>query len=152
MVSKLLKMQLLDEDDELAYTEGADEGKEQREADGRPTWMKQLANSLYTWAEMMPKVSCCSSYCRVLCLTLTLCYVSNPGGKYNVIDKCNIDGSRGIYFFGYSNVYKCYPQSISILSSPFRIPSQLLYLNSLNIMVNSRLNMLIAALPPFPFF
>lgn len=58
MISKLLKMQLLDEEDELAYSaESTDDSKEQREADGRPTWMRTLANSLYTWAEMMPKVS-----------------------------------------------------------------------------------------------
>ena len=58
MISKLLKMQLLDEEDELAYSSSGDGGedKEQREADGRPTWMRTLANSLYNWSNMVPKV------------------------------------------------------------------------------------------------
>ena len=58
MISKLLKMQMLDEDDELAYsTSSAPEEKEQKEADGRPAWMRQLHSSLSTWLQLVPKVS-----------------------------------------------------------------------------------------------
>lgn len=55
MIGKLLKMQLLEDDDELAYTPDADSGKEAKEADGRPGWMKTLSNSLHTWSQMLPK-------------------------------------------------------------------------------------------------
>lgn len=56
MISKLLKMQILDDDDELAYSQ-EQEKKAEREADGRPTWMRQLHNSLGTWRKMVPEVS-----------------------------------------------------------------------------------------------
>ena len=56
MITKLLKMQLLDEDDELAYSAAPDE-KEKKEIDGRPTWMKTLHNSLATWLQLVPKVN-----------------------------------------------------------------------------------------------
>ena len=57
MISKMLKMQLLDEDDELAYSSSTTpEEKEKKEADGRPTWMRQLHNSLATWLQLVPKV------------------------------------------------------------------------------------------------
>lgn len=56
LVSKLLKMQQLEDDDELAYS--ADEGLESnvpREEDGRPSWMKTLHNSATAWLELLPK-------------------------------------------------------------------------------------------------
>ena len=54
----MLKMQLLDEDDELAYsTSSAPEEREKKEADGRPSWMRQLHNSLATWLQLVPKVN-----------------------------------------------------------------------------------------------
>lgn len=53
----MLKMQMLDEDDELAYsTSSAPEEQEKKEADGRPTWMRQLHTSLATWLQLVPKV------------------------------------------------------------------------------------------------
>lgn len=59
MVNKLLKMQLLEDDDDLAYAPMADSGKEEKEVDGRPAWMKTLSNSLNTWSQMLPKVLLC---------------------------------------------------------------------------------------------
>lgn len=56
LVSKLLKMQQLEDDDELAYS--ADEGLETmkpRQEDGRPSWMKTLHNSATAWLELLPK-------------------------------------------------------------------------------------------------
>ena len=57
MISKLLKMQLLeDDDDEFAYLAPSDGEKQKREADGRPVWMRTLANSLANWLKVIPKV------------------------------------------------------------------------------------------------
>lgn len=56
LVSKLLKMQQLEDDDELAYS--AEEGIESslpRQEDGRPSWMKTLHNSATAWLELLPK-------------------------------------------------------------------------------------------------
>lgn len=56
LVSKLLKMQQLEDDDELAYS--AEEGIESalpRQEDGRPSWMKALHNSATAWLELLPK-------------------------------------------------------------------------------------------------
>jgi len=55
MVSKLLKMQLLEDDEELAYSPGDDTAKEVKGSDGRPAWMRQLHTSLSTWMLMVPK-------------------------------------------------------------------------------------------------
>lgn len=57
-MSKLLKMQQLEDEDELAYSsedasrldmpvEGA--------GDGRPAWMRTLHNSATTWLELLPR-------------------------------------------------------------------------------------------------
>ncbi|KAL5291956.1 DYNC1H1 family protein [Megaselia abdita] len=58
LISKLLKMQQLEDDDELAYS-AADENNEaanaQRQEDGRPSWMKVLHNSAVAWLELLPK-------------------------------------------------------------------------------------------------
>ncbi|XP_067011460.2 dynein heavy chain, cytoplasmic isoform X2 [Anabrus simplex] len=56
LVSKLLKMQQLEDDDELAYAadEGLDKPREQ-EVDGRPSWMRTLHNSATTWLQLLPK-------------------------------------------------------------------------------------------------
>ena len=56
MITKLLKMQLLEDDDELAYTPSEDKEKK-REIDGRPAWMRTLHNSLTTWMQLVPKVT-----------------------------------------------------------------------------------------------
>ncbi|XP_063237430.1 dynein heavy chain, cytoplasmic isoform X2 [Bacillus rossius redtenbacheri] len=56
LVSKLLKMQQLEDDDELAYAvdEGVDKPCEEQR-DGRPSWMKTLNNSASTWLQLLPK-------------------------------------------------------------------------------------------------
>lgn len=55
MVNKLLKMQLLEDDDELAYSPSAATETVTADTDGRPAWMKTLANSLQAWSVMVPK-------------------------------------------------------------------------------------------------
>ncbi|XP_043279701.1 dynein heavy chain, cytoplasmic isoform X3 [Venturia canescens] len=56
LVSKLLKMQQLEDEDELAYSndESLDTPHE-AEADGRPSWMRVLHNSASTWLQLLPK-------------------------------------------------------------------------------------------------
>lgn len=58
LISKLLKMQQLEDDDELAYT--SDEGldsmtRDPVQEDGRPSWMKTLHNSASTWLKLLPQ-------------------------------------------------------------------------------------------------
>ena len=60
MTKRLLKMQLLEDDDELAYlapTSGEEEEEEKKERDGRPSWMKNLHNSISNWMTVIPEVS-----------------------------------------------------------------------------------------------
>ncbi|GAB6020623.1 Dynein heavy chain, cytoplasmic [Chamberlinius hualienensis] len=55
MAAKLLKMQLLEEDDdELAYTT-SEEQAPKKEADGRPAWMRILHQSASTWLKLIPQ-------------------------------------------------------------------------------------------------
>jgi len=56
MISKMLKMQMLEDDDELAYTPAETDEALQREADGRPGWMRILSSDLLEWSKMLPKV------------------------------------------------------------------------------------------------
>ena len=65
MIGKLLKMQMLEDDDELAYTPAETDEALQREADGRPGWMRILSSDLLEWSKMLPKV-------RPSCLTSSL--------------------------------------------------------------------------------
>lgn len=57
LVSKLLKMQQLEDEDELAYSTHDESLDNQREAlaDGRPAWMRTLHNSASTWLQLLPK-------------------------------------------------------------------------------------------------
>lgn len=59
LVSKLLKMQQLEDDEELAYsieeTNEAAAAAAQAQKDGRPSWMKVLHNSATAWLELLPK-------------------------------------------------------------------------------------------------
>ncbi|XP_076178666.1 dynein heavy chain, cytoplasmic isoform X5 [Ptiloglossa arizonensis] len=56
LVSKLLKMQQLEDEDELAYSnEESLDTPTEAEADGRPSWMKTLHNSASTWLQLLPK-------------------------------------------------------------------------------------------------
>lgn len=55
LVSKLLKMQQLEDDDELAYTGDEASPTGPAQIDGRPSWMKTLHNSALTWLQLLPK-------------------------------------------------------------------------------------------------
>jgi dynein heavy chain 1, cytosolic len=58
MIGKLLKMQLLEDDDELAYSPTDKEEVVARiESDGRPSWMILLCSDLQDWSKMLPKVN-----------------------------------------------------------------------------------------------
>ena len=59
MIGKLLKMQLLEDDDELAYAPSDEPDVTHREVDGRPSWMRILCTDLQEWSRMLPKVVCC---------------------------------------------------------------------------------------------
>ena len=61
MIGKLLKMQLLEDDVELAYSSQDKDDEEKREIDGRPAWMRTLHVSLATWMKMVPTVSSSAS-------------------------------------------------------------------------------------------
>ncbi|XP_017775192.1 PREDICTED: dynein heavy chain, cytoplasmic isoform X3 [Nicrophorus vespilloides] len=54
LVSKLLKMQQLEDDDELAYSDDSSP-TDPGEVDGRPSWMKTLNNSALAWLKLLPK-------------------------------------------------------------------------------------------------
>ena len=56
MIGKLLKMQMFEDDDELAYTP-SDDSANKRQADGRPAWMRTLHASVSTWLKLIPKVT-----------------------------------------------------------------------------------------------
>ncbi|KAG8185039.1 hypothetical protein JTE90_017062 [Oedothorax gibbosus] len=53
LIAKLLKMQLMEDDDEVVYS--ADEAEAKRKADGRPAWMITLHNSTATWLRLVPQ-------------------------------------------------------------------------------------------------
>lgn len=56
LISKLLKMQQLEDEDELAYSnEESLVTPREAEADGRPSWMRTLHNSASTWLQLLPK-------------------------------------------------------------------------------------------------
>ncbi|XP_037072682.1 LOW QUALITY PROTEIN: dynein heavy chain, cytoplasmic-like [Pollicipes pollicipes] len=52
MVSSLLRMQLLEDDGEVAYVDEREAEKHQ--ADARPAWMRVLHNSGRTWSQLLP--------------------------------------------------------------------------------------------------
>lgn len=58
LVSKLLKMQQLEDEDELAYS-SEDSARldtpAQGQGDGRPSWMITLHNSASTWLQLLPR-------------------------------------------------------------------------------------------------
>jgi len=68
MIGKLLKMQMLEDDDELAYMPAAEtEEAMKREADGRPGWMRILSSDLLEWSKMLPKVWHCQCGDTAIC-------------------------------------------------------------------------------------
>ncbi|XP_060529688.1 dynein heavy chain, cytoplasmic isoform X3 [Cylas formicarius] len=56
LIGKLLKMQQLEDDDELAYSvDDHSPTDPTARIDGRPSWMKTLHNSALTWLQLLPK-------------------------------------------------------------------------------------------------
>ena len=56
--SQLLKMQLLEDDEELAYQSKKEKMTRQISApDARPAWMRQLLRSVSDWLKMVPQVT-----------------------------------------------------------------------------------------------
>ncbi|XP_066987022.1 dynein heavy chain, cytoplasmic isoform X2 [Macrobrachium rosenbergii] len=74
MLGKLLKMQVLEDDDELAY--GGDEtpGTERKAVEGRPAWMVTLNQSALTWLSLLPEA--------VITLRRTLDNIKDPLYRY----------------------------------------------------------------------
>ncbi|XP_077866279.1 cytoplasmic dynein 1 heavy chain 1-like [Saccoglossus kowalevskii] len=57
MITNLLKMQLLEDDDDLAYTSSSHEEKPTSPTgDGRPAWMRSLQETAFNWLSLIPKV------------------------------------------------------------------------------------------------
>ncbi|RWS31185.1 Dynein heavy chain: cytoplasmic-like protein [Leptotrombidium deliense] len=54
MVAKLLKLQLLEDDDDVAYVGDSEEHIKRTQHDGRPAWMRTLLNSATTWLRLLP--------------------------------------------------------------------------------------------------
>lgn len=56
MVSKLLKLQLLEDDDEIVYVSNPEKkGASSKDlTDSRPSWMRNLLNSAQSWKNLLP--------------------------------------------------------------------------------------------------
>ena len=56
LVSKLLKLQLLEDDDEIVYVSNAEANKESltQLSDTRPLWMRNLLSSAQSWNDLLP--------------------------------------------------------------------------------------------------
>ena len=74
MIGKLLKMQMLEDDDELAYSPAETEAAVQKEADGRPSWMRILSGDLLEWSKMLPKVCECYAIFWFCCKYSLFCF------------------------------------------------------------------------------
>ncbi|XP_064623935.1 cytoplasmic dynein 1 heavy chain 1-like isoform X3 [Lineus longissimus] len=55
MIGKILKMAMLEDDDELAYAPDARKRRSSSTTDGRPAWMRQLQSSVLNWQQLVPK-------------------------------------------------------------------------------------------------
>ncbi|XP_063589418.1 dynein heavy chain, cytoplasmic-like isoform X1 [Penaeus indicus] len=74
MLGKLLKMQVLEDDDELAYGGDESPGTERREVEGRPSWMITLNQSAVTWLSLLPEL--------VITLRRTVDNIKDPLYRY----------------------------------------------------------------------
>ncbi|KAK3093975.1 hypothetical protein FSP39_022394 [Pinctada imbricata] len=54
LIAKLMKMQVLEEEDDSVYSTSSDD-EDKRLADGRPAWMRTLHTSVSTWMKLVPK-------------------------------------------------------------------------------------------------
>lgn len=81
LIAKLMKMQLMEEDDDLAYGASPDD-EDKPMADGRPAWMRTLHTSVSTWMSLIPKVNkklrsvfqkCCHYKCIYIKTYIKMC-------------------------------------------------------------------------------
>lgn len=55
MISKMLKMQMLEDEDDLAYAEAEKKARADSTADGRPAWMRTLHTTASNWLQLIPQ-------------------------------------------------------------------------------------------------
>ncbi|XP_012579828.1 PREDICTED: cytoplasmic dynein 1 heavy chain 1, partial [Condylura cristata] len=55
MISKMLKMQMLEDEDDLAYAETEKKTRADSTSDGRPTWMRTLHTTASNWLHLIPQ-------------------------------------------------------------------------------------------------
>ena len=55
MISKMLKMQMLEDEDDLAYAETEKKARADSTSDGRPAWMRTLHTTASNWLHLVPQ-------------------------------------------------------------------------------------------------
>uniref|UniRef100_A0A674J882 Dynein heavy chain C-terminal domain-containing protein n=1 Tax=Terrapene triunguis TaxID=2587831 RepID=A0A674J882_9SAUR len=55
MISKMLKMQMLEDEDDLAYAETEKKARTDSTSDGRPSWMRTLHTTASNWFHLIPQ-------------------------------------------------------------------------------------------------
>ncbi|XP_054423711.1 cytoplasmic dynein 1 heavy chain 1 [Pteronotus mesoamericanus] len=55
MISKMLKMQMLEDEDDLAYAETEKKARTDSTSDGRPAWMRTLHTTASNWLHLVPQ-------------------------------------------------------------------------------------------------
>uniref|UniRef100_A0A8C0GMH1 Dynein cytoplasmic 1 heavy chain 1 n=1 Tax=Chelonoidis abingdonii TaxID=106734 RepID=A0A8C0GMH1_CHEAB len=55
MISKMLKMQMLEDEDDLAYAETEKKARADSTSDGRPSWMRTLHTTASNWFHLIPQ-------------------------------------------------------------------------------------------------
>ncbi|XP_078516318.1 cytoplasmic dynein 1 heavy chain 1 [Lissotriton helveticus] len=55
MISKMLKMQMLEDEDDLAYAETEKKQRTDSTSDGRPVWMRTLHTTACNWLQVIPQ-------------------------------------------------------------------------------------------------
>ncbi|XP_069493861.1 cytoplasmic dynein 1 heavy chain 1 [Ambystoma mexicanum] len=55
MISKMLKMQMLEDEDDLAYAETERKQRTDSTSDGRPVWMRTLHSTACNWLQVIPQ-------------------------------------------------------------------------------------------------
>lgn len=55
MISKMLKMQMLEDEDDLAYAETEKKARTDSTSDGRPSWMRTLHTTASNWLHLIPQ-------------------------------------------------------------------------------------------------
>ncbi|KAM4013249.1 cytoplasmic dynein 1 heavy chain 1 [Anomaloglossus baeobatrachus] len=55
MISKMLKMQMLEDEDDLAYAETEKKQRTDSTSDGRPSWMRTLHSTACNWLSVIPQ-------------------------------------------------------------------------------------------------